>query len=74
MESDKFYVALAEILETERVKDEDILRQFDVWDSLTKLSIIAMAGSDYKTTLNAKDLDTIETVGDLRIYLEKHGR
>ena len=74
MESDQYYVALAEILEAESVKDQDVLRQFDAWDSLTKLSIIAMAGSDYRISLSSKDLDTIETVGDLRVYLEKHGR
>ena len=74
MESDKFYLALAEILEKESVKDEEVLCQFEAWDSLTKLSIIAMAESYYKLSLRAKDLDAIETVGDLRAHFEKLGR
>jgi len=73
MDYDRFYASLAEILEVERVKDEDIFRQFDCWDSLTKLSIIALAGSEYRTVLRAKDLDAMETVGALKAHLEKNG-
>ena len=74
MESDRFFVALAEILEVETVKDQDVLCRFDAWDSLTKLSIIAMAGSEYKTILRARDLDAMATVGELKDYLEKNSR
>ena len=73
MENDGFYGTLAEILEVERIKDEDILSEFDAWDSLTKLSIIALAGSDYNVILSAKNLDAIGTVGELKTYLETHG-
>jgi acyl carrier protein len=74
MEADRFYDSLAEILETDKVKDEDVLHQFDAWDSLTKLSIIAMADSEYRTILSARELDNFETVGELKAYLEKGGR
>ena len=74
MDIDRFYTSMAEILEVESVKDEDVLCQFDAWDSLTKLSIIALTGSEFRTVLNARDLDAMETVGALRAYLEKNGR
>ncbi len=74
MEKTGFYEALAEILEVEKVGDADVLREFDAWDSLTKLSIIALADSDYRTMLTAKDLDGIATVGDLKDRLEKNGQ
>ncbi|HOW86845.1 MAG TPA: acyl carrier protein [Candidatus Aminicenantes bacterium] len=74
MEKTGFYEALAEILEVEKVGDADVLREFDAWDSLTKLSIIALADSDYRTVLTAKDLDGIATVGDLKDRLEKNGQ
>jgi acyl carrier protein len=38
------------------------------------LSIIAMAGSEYKTILRARDLDAMATVGELKDYLEKNSR
>jgi acyl carrier protein len=74
MDNDGFYASMAEILEVESVKDEDVLRRFDAWDSLTKLSIISLVGSEYRTILSARDLDAMETVGALRAYLEKNGR
>jgi acyl carrier protein len=74
MDNDRFYSSMAEILEVESVKDEDVLFRFDAWDSLTKLSIIALAGSEYRTVLSARELDAIETVGALKAHLEKNGR
>lgn len=74
MENERFYESLAEILEMEKVKDEDVLHEFDAWDSLTKLSIIAMADSEYRMTMSARELDRISTVGELKAYLEKNGR
>lgn len=72
MDDARFYSAMAEILEVESVKDNDVLAQFDAWDSLTKLSIIALAGSEYRTILSAKDLDAMESVGVLKAHLEKN--
>jgi len=74
MEKEQFYNKLAEILETEAVKDEEVLREFEVWDSLTVLSIIAMADSDYKINISSRDLDSVTTVGDLKAYLENHNK
>jgi len=73
MDDDRFYSSMAEILEVEGVKDGDVLRQFDAWDSLTKLSIIALAGSEYRTQLSARELDAMETVGALKAHLAKNG-
>lgn len=63
---------LCDILETPDVKDADVLRDFDMWDSLAGLSIIAMADSLYGVTLPAADLKKLLTVGDLLGYLESH--
>lgn len=74
MEKHIFYETLAEILEVDKVEDHDRLREFEAWDSLTKLSIISMAESDYRTVLSAKELDAIGTIGELKTFLEKNGR
>ena len=66
MDDDRFYSSMAEILEVEAVKDGDVLSQFDAWDSLTKLSIIALAGSEYQDPAQARELDAMETVGALK--------
>jgi acyl carrier protein len=73
MENERFYGTLAEIFEAEKVDDGDVLSEFEAWDSLTKLSIIAMADSEYGKNINARDLDRIRTVGELKAFLVGEG-
>jgi len=61
---------LCNILETPEVKDSDNLRDFEMWDSLAGLSVIAMADTLYGVTLPATELRKIITVGELLAYLE----
>lgn len=56
---------LANILDVQRVMNEDRLRSFDNWDSLTILSICAMVDARFHVSLNAAELGSLETVGDL---------
>lgn len=63
---------LCNILETPEVKDSDNLRDFEMWDSLAGLSIIAMADTLYGVTLPAVELKKIMTIGELLAYLEAH--
>jgi len=63
---------LCDILEATDIKETDNLRDFEMWDSLAGLSIIAMADTLYGVTLPAVELKKIMTVGDLLAYLEAH--
>lgn len=63
---------LCDILETPEVKDADVLRDFEMWDSLAGLSIIAMADTIYGVTLPAVELRKLRTVGELLDYLESN--
>lgn len=56
---------LAEILEEETVGDDDILEEFDYWDSLAILGIISMVSKDYKKVFKAADIRVCTTIGDL---------
>lgn len=56
---------LEDILEVESVNIEDVLEDFDYWDSLAILSIISMASESYKKTLKASDIRECKTIGDL---------
>jgi len=67
---DNFYPKLAEILEVERVKAADVLSDFDYWDSLTILSILAMLDSAYGINLTATDLRQMKTAGELAAALQ----
>lgn len=63
---------LCDILEVPEVKDADVLRDFEMWDSLAGLSVIAMADTLYGVTLPAVELRKLITVGDLLSYLESN--
>ncbi len=56
---------LEDILEIEDIKDEDVLEEFDYWDSLAVLSIISMVSDNYKKTFKAADIRACKTVKDL---------
>ncbi len=60
-----FYSKLADIFEVDDVKPDSVLRDYDNWDSLTVISIMAMADLTYGVSISADDLLTITTVGEL---------
>ena len=53
MDKPEFYQKLAEILDVEEVKPEDVLKSFDVWDSLAILSVLAMADAKYGVSIKS---------------------
>jgi acyl carrier protein len=66
---ENFYEKLAEILETDQVNDTDELKSFDCWDSLTILSIIALASEEYGVTLTANEINSLTTVDNLKQFI-----
>lgn len=71
---DAFYDELADILDVERVSPDDKLRSFENWDSLTVLSICALVDSKYRISLNAADLQKMETAQDLASFISSRGQ
>lgn len=66
---EEFCEKLADNLETDEVKLENVLKDFEECDSLSALSIIAMVDSDYGVTIFAKDIMKLKTIKDLFSYL-----
>jgi acyl carrier protein len=64
------YHQLAEILEADQVTPEDVLNEFDYWDSLTVLSILAMFDANYGVNLTAADVRAMQTAGELVAAVE----
>ena len=59
---EKFLEQMAEILEEDKVNPADALTNFAAWDSLTQLSIIALASETYNVTLTAADCKNAKTI------------
>jgi acyl carrier protein len=62
---ENFLNQMAELLEVDTVNPQDEITSFDSWDSLTSLSIIAMADDEYSVTLSAQDILDSKTVEGL---------
>jgi acyl carrier protein len=63
---ENFESVVAELLEVDAVNPEDELAAFECWDSLTILSIIAVADTNYGVTLSALDVNDAKTIGGLK--------
>jgi acyl carrier protein len=63
---------LKDILEVEELELNLNFKDFDEWDSLTSLSLIAMVDSDYEITLTNKIIEGFETVAAFCDYIISH--
>ena len=55
---------LSEILEVENIDITKKFTDYEEWDSLAALSILAMLASDYHKTMKAADLRSFQSVED----------
>jgi acyl carrier protein len=67
---ERFLERMAEVLELDEATAETVLRDCEVWDSLTALSIVAMIDKHYGVTITADDLRNSITAGDLQRIVE----
>lgn len=68
MEITTFLQNFADILDdtdTALIKAETIFRDLDEWDSLTALSLIAMADEEYSVKLTGEDIKSSVTLNDI---------
>jgi acyl carrier protein len=70
MNKPEFYQRLAEILDAEEVSPENALRDFDGWDSLAVLSVLAMADAKYGVSIKADEIRAVVTAEDLAKLVE----
>ena len=64
---EKFINAFKEALEMEDqdVSLNDKFRDFEEWDSLSRLSLIAMLDEEYGVQIEEGEFEKLETVGDI---------
>jgi acyl carrier protein len=70
MDKIKFYEQMAQILDAEEVKPENILKDFETWDSLAILSVMAMADAKFGVALKAEEMRSVVAAVDLEKLLE----
>ncbi len=71
---ENFISLISEALEknSEQIDKKDEFRNYEEWDSLAVLSLIAMIKQNYNITIPRKDFDELNTVSDLFEYIQAH--
>lgn len=71
---DNFISLISDALEknSEQIDKKDEFRNYEEWDSLAVLSLIAMIKQNYNITIPRKDFDELNTVSDLFEYIQAH--
>jgi acyl carrier protein len=69
----KFIEQLKDILEIENIEVnmEDKFRDYENWDSMAALSVIAMIDDEFGVVINGEDFRQLNTVGDLVQAIKK---
>ncbi|MEN7551146.1 acyl carrier protein [Rapidithrix thailandica] len=73
---EQFINAFKEALEIEdkEISLNDQFREYDEWDSLGQLSLIAMLDENYSVVIENNDFEKIVTVGDLLNEINKRAK
>jgi acyl carrier protein len=62
---DEFLAEMAEILEEDAVNGSDELKDFESWDSLAALSVVAMADAKFGVNMSSQEVNRAETIEEL---------
>jgi len=67
-----FLEKMAELFEEDTVQLTDTIVDFDAWDSLTSLSIIAYSGEEFQKTITVSQIVEAKTIGGLYELLKSN--
>ena len=62
---------ILEIFEIEEIAPTDVLRDLELWDSLTVISLIAFLDESYGINIEVTELVDVITVADLFSFVEQ---
>lgn len=62
---EQFLEKLADIFDVDEVKPDDVIENFDEYDSLSILTIISLLGSKYNKTVSVQEVRGCKTAEDL---------
>ena len=69
---EQFLQQLVEVLEREDIDPEDEFRDYEEWDSLAFLSIIAMIDDNYDMVIPGQEFEKLNKVIDIYNYINNH--
>ena len=67
---EQFLKEMAEILEVDIVQPHDLFNDFESWDSLAQLSVIALADSQYGVIISKLELKELTKIADIKELID----
>lgn len=73
---EKFLSAFKEALEIEDqdIKMADAFRDYEEWDSIAQLSLIAMLDEEFDLQIEGKEFDQLKSVMDLFVFVKENAQ
>jgi acyl carrier protein len=65
----KLYDAIAEILEVDEIDPSRPLRDYETWDSLAALSLVASVRTNFGLVISTGELQRVKTAADLEEFV-----
>ena len=68
----EFLTRLADVIEVDVVQPDDVLRNFEEWDSLTALAVVAMLDAYYGVNITATEFVGMTTAAELWQFVKSN--
>ena len=69
---EQFLEQLIEVLERDAIDADDEFRDYEEWDSLAYLSVIAMIDDNYDMVIPGQEFEKLNKVIDIYNYINNH--
>ena len=69
---DKFLESLSEVFERDDIKPDDEFRDYEEWDSLAYLSMIAMIDENYDIVITGEEFEKLNKIQDIYNYINNN--
>ena len=69
---EKFLESLIEVFERDGIKPDDEFRNYEEWDSLAYLSVIAMIDENYDIVITGEEFEKLNKILDIYNYINNN--
>ena len=66
---EKFLESMIEVFERDSIKPDDEFRNYEEWDSLAYLSVIAMIDENYDIVIPGEEFEKLNKIQDIYNYI-----
>ena len=69
---EEFLESMSEVFERDDIDSDDVFRDYEEWDSMAYLSLIAMIDDNYDIVIPGEEFANLNKVIDIYNYINNH--